>query len=410
MTSVELTTLLVPLAAVIAPLLAALVRRVLVIPLVVFEIGLGMLIGPAGLGWVSSNAMLDALSQIGLAALFFMAGNEIDPGSLRGKPGRRALGWWGVSAGLALAAGFLLGDDPAAAILIGVALTGTALGTIMPMLRDTGLSRTPLGRAITTAGAVGEFAPLIAISVFLSGRQPVAGTLVLVLFVSVAAAAFWIASRGPHHWLRRMVSLTLHTSGQFAVRFVLLLLGALVALALALGVDFLLGAFTAGMLARVVLQGGDPEELRMIEAKLDSVAFGFLVPIFFISTGITFPLAALLADPAALALVPAFAAVMLLVRGIPGWFSGGPGIPLSDRRTAALFTATTLPIVIAVTGIGTDHGVLDEKTAAALVGAAMVTVLLFPMLALVGRKPVADPESAAANAPETDPFPIEAHE
>lgn len=408
MTSVELTTLLVPLAAVIAPLLAALVRRVLVIPLVVFEIGLGMLIGPAGLGWVHSNAMLDALSQIGLAALFFMAGNEIDPGSLRGKPGRRALGWWGVSAVLALAAGFLLGDDPAAAILIGVALTGTALGTIMPMLRDTGLSRTPLGRAITTAGAVGEFAPLVAISVFLSGRQPVAGTLVLVLFVSVAAAAFWIASRGPHNWLRRMVSLTLHTSGQFAVRFVLLLLGALVALALALGVDFLLGAFTAGMLARVVLQGGDPEELRMIEAKLDSVAFGFLVPIFFISTGVTFPLAALLADPAALALVPAFAAVMLLVRGIPGWFSGGQGVSVSDRRTAALFTATTLPIVIAVTGIGTDHGVLDEKTAAALVGAAMVTVLLFPMLALVGRTPVADPDPEAS--PEADTFPIEAHE
>lgn len=386
MTDAELSTLLIPLAAVIAPLLAALVARVLVVPLVVFEIGLGMLLGPSGLGWVSDSPILDALSQIGLAALFFMAGNEINPSSLRGTAGRSALGWWGLSAVLALGAGFALGPSPEAAVLIAVALTGTALGTLMPILRDAGLSRTPLGKAIIRTGTVGEFAPLVAVSVFLSGRQPLAGTIVLLGFALIAVLAFWLAQRGPHDWLRRMVSLTLHTSGQFAVRFVLLILAALVVLALALGVDFLLGAFTAGMLARAVLQGGDPEELRVIEAKLDSVAFGFLVPVFFIATGVTFPLASLIADPAALALVPVFALAMLLVRGIPGWLGAGRGAPTSDRRTAALCTAATLPLVIAVTGIGTTHGVLEESLAAAMVGAAMLTVLLFPMLALLGRQ------------------------
>ncbi|GAA1602599.1 cation:proton antiporter [Leucobacter chromiireducens] len=386
MTDAELSTLLIPLAAVIAPLLAALVARVLVVPLVVFEIGLGMLLGPSGLGWVSDSPILDALSQIGLAALFFMAGNEINPSSLRGTAGRSALGWWGLSAVLALGAGFALGPSPEAAVLIAVALTGTALGTLMPILRDAGLSRTPLGKAIIRTGTVGEFAPLVAVSVFLSGRQPLAGTIVLLGFALIAVLAFWLAQRGPHDWLRRMVSLTLHTSGQFAVRFVLLILAALVVLALALGVDFLLGAFTAGMLARAVLQGGDPEELRVIEAKLDSVAFGFLVPVFFIATGVTFPLASLIADPAALALVPVFALAMLLVRGIPGWLGAGRDAPTSDRRTAALCTATTLPLVIAVTGIGTTHGVLEESLAAAMVGAAMLTVLLFPMLALLGRQ------------------------
>lgn len=386
MTDAELSTLLIPLAAVIAPLLAALVARVLVVPLVVFEIGLGMLLGPSGLGWVSDSPILDALSQIGLAALFFMAGNEINPSSLRGTAGRSALGWWGLSAVLALGAGFALGPSPEAAVLIAVALTGTALGTLMPILRDAGLSRTPLGKAIIRTGTVGEFAPLVAVSVFLSGRQPLARTIVLLGFALIAVLAFWLAQRGPHDWLRRMVSLTLHTSGQFAVRFVLLILAALVVLALALGVDFLLGAFTAGMLARAVLQGGDPEELRVIEAKLDSVAFGFLVPVFFIATGVTFPLASLIADPAALALVPVFALAMLLVRGIPGWLGAGWDAPTSDRRTAALCTATTLPLVIAVTGIGTTHGVLEESLAAAMVGAAMLTVLLFPMLALLGRQ------------------------
>nr|WP_245190294.1 cation:proton antiporter [Leucobacter exalbidus] len=405
--------MLVPLAAVIAPILAALISRVLVIPLVVFEIALGMAIGPSGLGWVSDSATLDVLSQFGLAALFFMAGNEIDPGILRGRAAGKALGWWGVSAVLALAAGFAiagrLGEDTEAAIIIAVALTGTALGTIMPMLRDAGLTRTPLGQVISVTGAIGEFAPLVAISVFLSGRQPLAGTLVLVIFLALAAVAFWAARRGPHHWLKRMVSLTLHTSGQFAVRFVLLLLAALVSLAIALGVDFLLGAFTAGMLARAVLQGGDPEEMRVIEAKLDSVVFGFLVPIFFVSTGITFPLTALLGEPETLILLPLMAALMLVVRGVPGWFVAAKGTNASDRRTVALFSATTLPLVIAVTAIGTDHGILDETLAAAMVGAAMLTVMLLPMLALVGRSRGTS-QAAAPEAPAGQPYTPSVHE
>ena len=386
----DLTILLVPLVAVVAPLLAAVVRRALLVPLVVFEILLGMLIGPSGLGWVSDSPMLETLSQFGLAALFFMAGSEIDPASLRGRAARRALGWWGVSAAVALgvALGLTLGldlGDGASAVIIAVALTGTALGTIMPMLRDAGLTRSPLGREITRAGAIGEFAPLVAISVFLGGRQPLAGGLVLVVFLGVAAAAFWLAQRGPQRWLRRMVTLTLHTSSQFAVRFVLLLLAALVSVAVLLGVDFLLGAFTAGILARVVLQGSVPEERRVIDAKLDSVTFGFLVPVFFVATGITFPLNQLLSSGAALAMVPLFLLAMLLVRGLPVWGSMPRGTSLSDRRTAALFGATTLPLVIAVTGIGTDHAVLSDTVAAAMVGAAILTVLVFPALALARR-------------------------
>lgn len=378
--------LIVPLAALVAPLLATLVGRVLVVPLVVFEIALGMLVGPAGLGWVDADPILTTLSQLGLAMLFFMAGVEIDPASLGGRTGRRALGGWGVSAVLALVAGFLIGGSPAAGVIIAIALTGTALGTITPMLRDAGITRTPLGAAISSAGAVGEFLPLVAISVFLSGRQPLVGALVLIVFVAIAAFAFWAAATGPHQWLHRMVTATLHTSGQFAVRFVIVLLAALVSLALALGVDFLLGAFTAGLLAKIMLRGCDLKEQEVIGAKLDSISFGFFVPIFFVTTGVTFPLASLAGDTAALALVPVFTVVMLLVRGLPGFFGPGRGTMLSDRRTSALFTATTLPLVIAVTQIALKERLLDESTAAAMVGGAMLTVLLFPMLALVGRK------------------------
>ena len=403
------TILIVPLAAVIAPLLAALVRKALVVPLVVFEIGLGMLVGPSGLGWVADTALLDALSNLGLAMLFFMAGNEIDPTSIRGRSGIRAFGGWIVSAVLAVAAATILTDSVQAAAIVAIALTGTALGTITPILRDAGLNRGPLGGAVSAAGAIGEFAPLVAISVFLSGKQPIAGVLTLLVFLGVALLAFRIAARRQRQWLQRMVTATLHTSGQFAVRFVICILAALVALALALGIDFLLGAFTAGLLARVVLRDGDPGEQRVIEAKLESIAFGFFVPVFFVTTGVMFPLSTLIEDPAALALVPVIALLMLAVRGIPGFFTPVRGTSLSDRRTVALFTATTLPLVIAIAKIGTDSGAIDERLAAALVGGGMLSVLLFPMLALLGRND-GPPLDEEAGAGADDAAPIEAHE
>ncbi len=402
--------LIVPLVAVLAPILAAFAKRAIVVPLIVFEIGLGMLVGPAGLGWVEVTDTVHTLSQLGLAMLFFMAGNEIDPTSVRGANGRRALSGWGMSALIAIAAALFLTDSPQAAVIVAIALTGTALGTITPILRDAGLNRGALGGAISATGAVGEFLPLVAISVLLSGHRPLAGVLTLVVFLGVTAFAFWIAIRGQQQWLRRLVSLTLHTSGQFAIRFVILLLAALVTLALVLGVDFLLGAFAAGMLARVVLRDGDPGEAKIIEAKLESIAFGFFVPVFFVATGISFPLQSLLGDAKALALVPVFALVMLLARGLPGFFLLSRGTSLTDRRTSALFTATTLPLVIAVTQIGTRSGVLDEHVAAALVGGGMLTVLLFPMLALIGRTDATSTSTIVPSDDGDEPVPAEAHE
>ena len=382
---IDLTFVLVPLAAVIAPLLAALIKRALVVPLIVFEIGLGMLMGPSGLGWVPDSDTLEVFSWVGLAMLFFMAGSEIDLRAVHGANGARAFGGWAVSAVLAMVAGLLLGGSLLAAVIIAIALTSTALGTITPILRDAGLTSGRLGVAISGAGAVGEFLPLVAITVFLSGQKPLAGLITLVIFISFAAVAFVVSARAPKPGLQRMVISTLHTSGQFGVRLVMALLAGLVAMAMVLDVDFLLGAFTAGLLGRTVLRALPAEQRRIVDMKLEAVAFGFFVPLFFVTTGVGFPLRDLLADGAALALVPLFAGVILLVRGVPAFLLQPRGTPVRDRRTVALFTATTLPIVIAVTAIGVDSGALDASIAAALTGGAMLSVLLFPMLALAGR-------------------------
>ena len=381
-----LEILLIPLAALLAPILGALLRRWVSIPLIVFEILLGILIGPSVLGWVQGGNALDLMSNLGLALLFFMAGNEIDIASIRGRTGQRALAAWGISIAIALAAALIIGTTPAAIAIITIALVGTALGTITPILRDAGLNKGPIGTAISAAGAIGEFGPLVAITIFLGSNSPIVAFGYLAVFAGVAAFAFFRASHRERPRLVALISASLHTSGQFAVRVVIALLAALVTLALTLGVDFLLGAFCAGMLSKVLLRGVPSNEQELVESKLEGLAYGFMIPIFFVTSGVMFPLSALLEDTRALIMVPVFALVILVVRGVPGFFTLDRGATVRDRATVSLFTATSLPLIIAVTNIGVQEGALSTELAAALVGAGMLTVLLYPLLALAVSK------------------------
>jgi Kef-type K+ transport system membrane component KefB len=398
------TIVLVPLVAVAASLLATLVGRVAKVPLVVFEIVLGLLVGPSILGWIPKSDGLDFLANFGLAFLFFMAGNEIDFAAIKGRPLRRASLGWVVSLVVGVGLGILLAPDLIAGVYVGIALTSTALGTLMPMLRDAGEMHTTFGRAVTAVGAVGEFGPLLAISLFLSGRRPLAAALVLIGFAVIAGIAIWLASRGAHERFHGLVRATLHTSGQFAVRFIVLVIAALVGLSVALSLDMLLGAFAAGVICRVLLSGASKPDAELVESKLEAVAFGVLVPIFFINTGIGFDLKALIADPRALVLLPIFLVLLILVRGIPGSFAAPPGSTFSDRSALTLLSATGLPIIVAVTNIGLASGDLQKGTATALVGAGMLSVLLFPIIALSLRKRASD---GGLRAPDPDRIPLE---
>lgn len=381
---------LVPLLAVVASLLATAVGRVAKIPLVVFEIVLGLLIGPAILGWVPKSDILDAFANFGLAFLFFMAGNEIDFAAIKGRPLKRASIGWLISLVTGVAIGIGLSPTVSTGVYVGIALTSTALGTLMPVLRDAGELRTPFGRAVTAVGAVGEFGPLLAISLFLSGRKPLAAALVLIAFAVIAGLAVWFAARGGHERFHGLVRATLHTSGQFAVRFIVMVIAALVGLSLALGLDMLLGAFAAGVICRVLLSGAKESDAKLVEGKLEAVAFGVAVPVFFINTGIGFDLRALITDPHALLLLPIFLVLLLVVRGLPGSIAAPRGATLTDRGALTLFSATGLPIIVAVTNIGVAEGDLKTGTATALVGAGMLSVLAFPIIALAMRKRSAD--------------------
>lgn len=386
MTSGTLTSVVViVLAAALAPLLADRLERWLPVSSTVLEIVLGILIGPAVLGLAHSDTLIQAFANLGLAMLFFLAGYEVDFNRVRGQPLRRALTSWVGSLLLGLAAGGLLalvlGGGPGAALVFGLALTTTALGVILPIARDAGVLGTGLGVAIMAIGSVGEFAPIVMIAVLLSGGRPLHATLLLVLFATVAIGAAAVAMRAPPARVARLLTATLGTSTQFAVRLSVLVVLAMVWLATELHLDLVLGAFAAGVVMRLLLSGISRREAGVVESKLEGIGFGMLVPFFFVTTGVTFDLDALLDSPAAMALVPVGLAGFLLVRGVPVAAAFGSELPRRQLVGLGLYASTALPLVVVVTGIGVRTGWLSSATAAGLVGAAMLSVLAFPLAA-----------------------------
>ena len=378
--------LIVIAVAAAAPILADLSRRVRV-PIVVAEIALGIVVGPQVLGFAEPDALIEALSTFGLAFLFFLAGLEIEFERVRGRPlSLGARGWLvSVALGLAIALVLWLAGVIEAPILVALALTTTALGTLMPILRDSGILGQRFGDYVVGAGAAGEFGPVVLVSVILAfeAGDPLRSALLFV-FAAIAVVAALIATRARPARIVGLVRATMHTSGQLAVRLTLLVLTALAVLASEFGLDVILGAFTAGIIVGFVTrgEGGDGPDSREFAAKLDAVGYGFLIPIFFIATGMDYDLDTLLDSPSAIALVPGFAALFLVVRGLPVWLLYREELAAADRRRLGLLSAAALPLVVAITQIGLDTGVMRAEEAAALVGAGMLSVLAFPLVAL----------------------------
>jgi Kef-type K+ transport system membrane component KefB len=379
---VDRETLLVVLAvAAIAPLLADLPTRVQ-IPIVVAELVLGIIVGPDVLGLAEPGQMLTVFKQLGLAFLFFLAGMEIDFERVRGTPAKLAIRGWGLSLAIGLAMGAVLYalDLVGAPVLVGLALTTTALGALVPIIKDAGLVDEPIGRHALAAGAAGELGPIVALSLVLAVESGDAWrTLLLVLFAAVAVGVAALALRARPTRVVRLVETTMHSSGQLAVRLAVLVLGALFLLAGSLGLDVVLGAFAAGMIVGLVARG---EEAHAFHVKLEGIGYGFFIPIFFIATGIDFDLDALLGSATALALVPVFAGLFIAARGAPAWLLYRGELDSSERTSLVLLCASALPLVVAITEVATEAGRLGEEEASALVGAGMVSLLVLPAAAV----------------------------
>ena len=380
-TAQTLTTLvLIALAAVLAPLLSELTGR-LAVPEIVIQIGFGILMGPYVFNLAHVDNVITGLSDLGLTYLIFLAGYELDLDRIRGKPLELAAAGWAVSLAIGMAAAFALVSAGLArdTVVVGLALTTTALGTLIPILNDAGVMPTPFGSYISAIGTVGEFGPVVAVALLLTNKEPVVTSLLLLLFVVVAVVTVLVAARDQPPGVVSLLSRHLESSAQLPVRISLLLIVLLVLLAEVLGLDVLLGAFAAGIVIRLFSAGG---ESAAIKAKLEAIGFGFLIPIFFVVSGIEFDLHVFIHHPVSLWRVPVFLVLMLVARGAPVFLLYRKVLKPAQRMPMAFFSATGLPLIVVITSIALEERRMLEVNAASLVAAGMLSVMLFPLLGL----------------------------
>lgn len=376
-------------AAAIAPLIAGSLRRKLISEVVLLLVA-GIVIGPYALDLANVDSEIELLRELGLGMLFLLAGYEIDRDELTGRGGRRALITWLICLALAFA---VVGGLAAAGLVhseiaVAIALTSTALGTLLPVLKDRGLVETPVGRAVLNHGAIGEIGPVIAMAVLLGARGAVLSLVVLAAFAAVAVVVALLPARILREGtdLLAVVRRGSDTTAQTTVRLVMLLLVALIAVAAVFDLDIILGAFAAGFILRRTVPDGN----ELLEHKLEGLAFGLLIPIFFVTSGMAIDVSAVADEPGVLA---AFLALLVVVRGLPVFVASRyDRIASFDTRESlqvALYSTTGLPLIVAVTGVAVSAGQMSNATASILVAAGAISVLILPMLAgfLVRRSP-----------------------
>lgn len=375
--------LIVVAVAFAVPFVLGLFPRVRV-PSTVLEIVVGIAIGPAVLKVVEPDEAIETISVIGLAFLLFLSGLEIDFKRLRGHPLRVTGAGFVVSFGVAIAISLLLKagglvDTP---LLVAIILCATSLGVVVAVLKDAGEVGSTFGQLVIAAGSIADFGAIILLSIFFSGEGGIGSTLLLLGALLAIGAAVLLAVGGASRSaiIRADILRLQDTTAQIRVRGAIVLVVGFSAIAASLGLEAILGAFAAGAVLSLV----DRDEVMnhpTFRVKLEAIGFGFLIPVFFVTSGLKFDLTALLAKPSNVAMVPVFLLALLLVRGIPALLYRGT---LGTRRTlvTALLQATSLPFIVAATAIGLNLKLLDGAQAAALIGAGLLSVLLFPALAL----------------------------
>jgi Kef-type K+ transport system membrane component KefB len=377
------TVLVVAVIALASPLLVQLAPAVR-LPAVVLEILFGIVVGPSGFDWVKVDVPVDVLARFGLGFLLFLAGLEIDPRRLRHGATRVALAF-GLSFVLALGAGLVTDaiGETSAPLFVAIALASTSLGLVVPVLSDAGQTDTEFGQLMLTASSVAEFGAIVLVSLFFSqSASSTQSTLFLLgaFVVLVVAVGLALSRAGQSIRISGTLLKLEETTAQLGVRVAIALLAVFFVLSSELGLETILGAFVAGALLRVV----DRDEHLIHErfrSKVEAIGYGFLVPVFFVSSGVRFDADALFAAPKHFVLVPAFLVALLVVRGVPALLYR-PLIGPRQSVAAGLLQATSLTFIVVAAHLGTQLHVFDTATAAALIMAGLLSVVLYPPVAL----------------------------
>jgi Kef-type K+ transport system membrane component KefB len=373
----------VALVAALAPLIVGLIPR-LRVPQVVVLILCGVIVGPQVLG-LAEPVTIELLSNVGLGFLFLLAGYELELALFRQRAGKLAIIAWvasavlaGVLVGLLASIGFVRAFVPVA-----LGLTTTALGTLLPILRDNNMLRGSFGSFMLAGGAVGEFFPIVAIAVFLSSNGRFFGLLSLLAVAVIALILSLIPRLGRGGRLQQILAEGQGATAQTTLRWTVAMLLLLLLIANAFGLDAVLGAFLAG----VVLRRWAPGDVKSLEDKLDAVGYGFFIPVFFVASGMGLDLRSIVQSPGRLIL---FFVLLLVVRGLPTLVIYRSALPPPQRLKLVFLIATALPLLVALSEIGLQTGEMLPENAAALVGAGVLSVLVFPGIAVaIDRRMVA---------------------
>ncbi|WP_435299005.1 cation:proton antiporter [Timonella sp. A28] len=371
--------------AAVAPILALVTRRH--VPDVVWLLALGVVIGPHGYDVAHHTEAIEFLRELGMGFLFLLAGFELNTSDLRARQGKQAAVTWLICAALGVGAGLLLSSgELKTAIVLGIASTSTALGTLLPILKDSGVKGSPLGKAAMIHGAYGELLPIIAMSLLLSAHGTGVSALILVLFAVLAVLIVLVPVRVFRRipMLGRALVGAANTTMQTTLRFAVLALISLMLLTAVLELDVALGAFSAGLLLNSLYKAVAPELGVEVAHKVEIVGFSFLIPVFFVTSGMNIDVMAVIREwPTLLGFVVMIAVVRGVVVFVREKFAATHSGLTHDRERMALglYAATGLPIIVAVTQIAQSSGIIEDTTASVLVTAGAVTVLLFPLLA-----------------------------
>lgn len=375
----------IALVAALAPVVANLLPRK-PIPETVLLLAGGALLGPslADVIWLDESVSL--LSDLGCALLFLLAGYEINPKTITGREGKRGLGVWCVTLGLAFVAVHAFTGVSARGLdglAVTIALTTTAIGALMPILKERGLLETRIGQSVLAYGTWGELGPVLAMALLLSTRATWLTVAILAVFVAIAVltALFGHRTTRTDGRLNRILFAGRDTTSQTFVRLTMLLTIALVAISSLFDLDIVMGAFAAGFILRYVIPEGD----HTLESKLDAIGYGFLIPVFFVVSGARIDLTAVADQPL---LLVGFILMLVLIRAVPIFVSMArdkdpevAALGALNHVTVAVYCTTALPLIVAVTSVAVDGGAMDAATASVFVSAGALTVLVMPLVA-----------------------------
>jgi Kef-type K+ transport system membrane component KefB len=406
MPDVHFTNLLIVVAAaLLAPLTLGFFPRVR-LPAIVLEIVLGIVIGPSGLGWVKPDLPVSILALIGLAFLLFLSGLEIDVERLRGRILKLTALGFAMSFAIAVVLGLGLdaGGFVKSPLFVAIVLVATSLGVIVPVLKDSGNIGSDFGQLVIAAASIADFGAIILLSLFFSGKgsTSTAATLILLGVFGLVVALVGLAIAGFEHSmsLSRVLRRLQDTTAQIRVRAAFVLLIGFTALADSVGLETILGAFAAGALLSLI----DRDEAMthpQFRLKLEAVGFGVFIPVFFVTSGLRFDLNALFSSASTVARVPLFLLAIYLARGLPA-FVYVRLLGRSRSVVAGVLQATSLPFVVAATQIGLQGGVITRASAAGLVAAGLLSVVISPALGLVLLRR----EQPGGTKPEGAPTPV----